>query len=126
MRSLALLLFVAPLFAQQPDSARAEKHGPPEPKNLKLLQPGPDLMKTMMFFQTSLGVRCNHCHVSGNFASDEKPTKEKARHMIAMEREINAKFPDVEGHVSCYTCHRGAVEPLTAPRAKTPETPPAK
>jgi hypothetical protein len=37
------------------------------------------------------------------------------RHMIIMMREINAKFPDGKVHVTCYTCHRGAQEPATAP-----------
>ena len=68
-------------------------------------------------FRTALGVQCTYCHVQGDFSSDENPKKEVARHMIVMMREINAKFPDGKEHVSCYTCHRGAEEPLTAPAA---------
>ncbi|MGD0365264.1 MAG: c-type cytochrome, partial [Bryobacteraceae bacterium] len=63
----------------------------------------------------ALGVRCDFCHVQGDFASDEKPHKEIARKMIVMAREINAKFPDGKMHVTCYTCHRGAEEPATSP-----------
>jgi hypothetical protein len=55
----------------------------------------------------------------GNFATDDNPKKEVARMMISMARDINAKFPDGQRHVSCYTCHRGAVKPLMeAPAAQ--------
>jgi len=69
----------------------------------------------MKAFSTGLGVQCTFCHNPKDFGSDENPHKEIARKMIVMEREINAKFPDGKNHVSCYTCHRGAEEPLTAP-----------
>ena len=68
-------------------------------------------------FRTALGVQCTYCHMQGDFASDENPKKEIARHMITMMREINGKFPDGQEHVTCYTCHRGAEEPLTKPPA---------
>jgi hypothetical protein len=64
-----------------------------------------------------LGVHCDACHIAGDFSSDENPKKAIARHMFEMTRDINAKFPDGKEHVTCYTCHRGAVEPLTAPAA---------
>ncbi len=86
----------------------------PAPKNLKLLQPA-ELMPTMHLFRVSLGVECSFCHVHGNFASDDNPHKEVARTMIVMAREINAKFPDGKTHVTCFTCHRGAMEPAVAP-----------
>ncbi len=86
----------------------------PAPKNLKLLEPG-ELMGAMRAFKTALGVKCEFCHVEGDFASDDNPHKEIARKMIVMAREINAKFPDGKMHVTCYTCHRGATEPATAP-----------
>jgi len=72
-------------------------------------------MGTMRSFRTALGVECSFCHVQGDFASDEKHPKLVARKMIEMARSINAKFPDGKDHVSCYTCHRGAQEPLMAP-----------
>jgi photosynthetic reaction center cytochrome c subunit len=53
----------------------------------------------------------------GDFASDEKHTKEIARHMITLAKDVNAKFPDGKTHVTCYTCHRGAEVPATAPEA---------
>lgn len=80
----------------------------------------------MRAFASALGVECNHCHVQGNFASDDKPQKEVARKMIVMARQINTNFSDGKMHVTCYTCHRGALEPLTAQAAgATPATPPA-
>lgn len=103
------LFILVPLFAQD--------HKMPEPKNLKLLSPD-RLMPTMMAFKGALGVECTFCHVQGNFASDDNPKKETARHMISLAREVNAKFPDGKMHVTCYTCHRGATEPATAPPAQ--------
>jgi len=105
------LFLLVPVFAQ--DAPPPEHHGPPAPKNLKLLTPDV-LMPTMMAFKSALGVECSFCHVQGDFASDEKHPKEIARHMITMARDINAKFPDGKTHVTCYTCHRGATEPATA------------
>jgi hypothetical protein len=63
--------------------------------------------------------------VQGNFASDEKPKKQIARYMIAMTTEINAKFPDGKVHVTCFTRHRGEVEPKMAAEAK-PAPPPGQ
>ena len=57
-------------------------------------------------FRTALGVECSHCHVQGDFASDDKPAKVTARMMMVMNQEINAKFPDGKAHASCFTCHR--------------------
>jgi hypothetical protein len=89
-----------------------------EPKNLKILKTsGPQLRETMLAFNAALGVQCGHCHVQGDFPSDANPKKEMARTMLTMTREINGHFPTSDGamKVRCYTCHRGAVTPLTAP-----------
>jgi len=91
----------------------------PAPKNLKLLDAA-ELMPTMHAFRVALGVKCDFCHVEGDFASDDKPHKEIARKMILLARDVNSKFPDGKMHVTCYTCHRGAEEPLTAPPAAAP------
>lgn len=67
-----------------------------------------------------LGVTCNTCHVRNNFASEDKPEKQKARQMLQMTKELNQKFfPDykpkegesVLGKVTCYTCHKGETMP---------------
>jgi hypothetical protein len=68
----------------------------------------------------ALGVSCNTCHVRGNFASEDKPEKIKARQMLEMTRGLNKQyFPDykpkdgesVLGRVTCYTCHKGETAP---------------
>jgi Photosynthetic reaction centre cytochrome C subunit len=112
MRLLFALVVLASLFTALAQDA--PKAAPPTPKNLKLLQPS-DIRPMMGAFRTALGVQCNFCHVAGDFASDENPHKEIARKMIVLAREVNAKFPDGKDHVTCYTCHRGAQEPLMTP-----------
>ena len=75
---------------------------------------------TMQRIATALGVKCDHCHVQGNFASDEKSPKRTARQMIEMTRALNSQyFPKHEpkegesilGRVTCVTCHRGQQKP---------------
>lgn len=120
MRLLFSSVVLATLFTALAQDA--PKAAPPAPKNLKLIKPS-DIRTMMPAFRTALGVQCNFCHVQGDFASDENPHKEIARKMIVMAREINAKFPDGKDHVTCYTCHRGAEEPVTTP---PPAAPPAQ
>jgi hypothetical protein len=86
----------------------------PAPKNLKILPPE-HLIETMRSFNAALGVRCDFCHMQGDFASDEKHHKIIARGMIEMTKQINTHFPDGKMHVTCYTCHRGSEEPATHP-----------
>ena len=124
MRSLILILALLPLLAQPPADGK-KKGGPPRPpQNLKVLKvPAGDatfIRTTMGEYRTALGVQCQHCHVQGNFASDDNPKKEMARHMITMTEEINAKFPDGKVHVTCFTCHRGGVMPETMAAAAVP------
>lgn len=75
----------------------------------------------------ALGVQCNHCHVGSpaDRAKDDLPAKLLARKMFAMTMTINNDLlkdvgtPAPEGtrKVTCFTCHRGALKPLTAPAA---------
>jgi hypothetical protein len=88
--TLLVTILLTPLFAQQPPPAGGARPRP-APKNLKLLEPA-NLMSEMHFYESALGVKCAHCHVQGDFASDAKPEKETARKMIVMAREINAKY----------------------------------
>jgi Photosynthetic reaction centre cytochrome C subunit len=127
MRTFLAMLFLATLSAQQPPPpGGGARRPPPEPKNLKVLKvPPSELMPLMRSFTVALGVKCDNCHVQGNFAADDKPAKETARMMITMAQEVNAKFPDGKVHVTCYTCHRGDLEPKTAPE-KAAEKPPAE
>jgi hypothetical protein len=119
MRLCTLLLFLVPVFAQQPPEAPGPEKKHPAPTNLKLL-PAENLMPTMQAFKVALGVKCEFCHNVPDFASDDHPHKEMARKMIILAREVNAKFPDGKMHVTCYTCHRGAEEPATKPPEDSP------
>ena len=117
MRTIVIaLLGLLPLYAQEKqEKARST------PTNLKVLQvkTGPEVSQIMRTFTAGLGVQCVYCHQQGNFASDENPKKEIARHMIQMTKKINAEFSDGKLRVSCYTCHRGEAEPKTAPEPRT-------
>ena len=92
---------------------------PPPERNLKVFPtdiPQGDLMTAMQGFGSALGVNCSHCHVSGNFASDENPNKDIARGMMRMTWTLNREtLPAIPGlgepRVTCYTCHRGEAEP---------------
>ena len=111
----AFAIFSVVLFAQAPEGGRGR--GPKAaPKNLKVLSPD-GLIDNMRAAAAGLGVMCDYCHVQDR-SSDEKPTKLTARMMFEMVKDINAKFPDGKAHVTCYTCHRGAEMPLTAPPAQ--------
>jgi hypothetical protein len=115
MRFAILVLLAIVAWGQE--QKKQEKAPPPAPTNLKVLKTtsGAEVRQIMRTFTTGLGVQCVYCHLQGNFASDENPKKESARHMIQMTAEINKNFPDGKMHVSCFTCHRGEAEPKTAP-----------
>ena len=119
--TISLLLLMLPLCAQTPAEAPKQGKGPQPPKNLKILKPEDLRSGVMRQYTQALGVTCDHCHVQDRSA-DDKPQKETARMMIAMVRDINAKFPDAAAktHVTCYTCHNGKVTPLTAPPPAAP------
>jgi len=126
MRKILLMLAVAMLaalamFAQDkggPPKGKGGKGGPP--KNLKVLTPE-NYMDNMRAFVPALGLAdkggCNFCHVADDRSADTKQEKVMARMMIQMVGDINSKFPDGKVHVTCFTCHRGSTEPLTAPPA---------
>ncbi len=127
MRKILLMVAVASLaalvmFAQDkggpPKGGKGGKGGPP--KNLKVLTPE-NYMDNMRAFVPALGLAdkggCNFCHVADDRSADTKQEKVMARMMIQMVGDINSKFPDGKVHVTCFTCHRGSTEPLTAPPA---------
>ena len=111
--------------------ALGQNRFPPDSlKNLKVLPATTtprEIVNIMRGFAGALGVRCQFCHVgeegaplqSFDFASDQKRTKQTARLMMQMVKEINeqtlARIPErptsaVE--VSCLTCHRGVSRPV--------------
>jgi len=71
------------------------------------------LLNVMRGFTEALGVKCEFCHSTDNFASDEKIQKRTARVMIQMVANVNGNYlagPQL-GKVTCFTCHRGASIP---------------
>ncbi len=86
-------------------------------KNIKTLvgTPSSEVMPAMKFMCASLKVDCNHCHKGEDFVSDEKHEKEAARHMIVMQRELNAKYFNGRTQVTCNTCHNGSPHPQRVP-----------
>jgi hypothetical protein len=119
VRSLALFaacIFCAASFALS--SSKPERTAGETGKNIHALTnlPSSQLTMVMNYMASSLGVRCDFCHSATdrdmNFPSDDKNEKKKAREMIAMVQEINAKYFNGHPNVSCYTCHRGSNEPV--------------
>lgn len=112
----AIALLTAMMFAQAPPNAAGKAGGKNPPKNLKLLAPE-NFMAQMQTFPVALGLEnkggCNFCHEADR-SLDTKPAKVKARQMIEMVQEINAKFGDGKVHVSCWTCHQGSTQPETS------------
>ncbi len=122
--SRLLALFVATLCATP---AAAQPARPARPlENIKVLTgwTSAEVRDEMQRMSDAIGVRCVHCHVQGNFASDEKRAKHTARRMLTLTLALNAEyFPSHQpasgesklGRVTCYTCHQGAATPrLTA------------
>ena len=91
---MAILMSIMVTVPQTPLNAQGKgggKNGPP--KNLKVLTPE-NFMAQMQTFPAALGVEnqgCNYCHEADR-SLDTKPTKVKARQMIEMVADINAKF----------------------------------
>ena len=83
----------------------------------------PEVTALMRTFTLALGVQCTHCHVGSpqERFKDEKEQKATARKMLKMVMAINVDpmgvKPGEPNKVTCYSCHRGALKPLTAPPA---------
>jgi hypothetical protein len=121
MRLLATILFLATALLVAQDAAPKKGGGGMPHKNLKVLPDGPAIGQTMRSYTVALGQNCQFCHVQGDWSKDDNPKKEVARNMIKMVNEINAKFPDGQTHVTCYTCHAGKEHPVMAPPAAAPQ-----
>lgn len=119
--SLPLCVAVAQDKQDKQEKGKGGGRGPQNLKVLKINSPQ-EIGPIMRGFTVGLGVQCNFCHVQGNFASDDNPKKETARHMITMVDQLNGGFNaamgDTKAHITCFTCHRGETEPKTAPEPK--------
>jgi len=134
---LLSLLFAAAVVsqaaAQQPGSAGASR---PKLEVLRSL-PEAQLFPLMNLVATSLGVRCDYCHVQANpdlartpanvggwvWDRDDKLPKRRAREMMKMVVDLNTSRFRGESKVTCYTCHRGAMQPSRLPSLPPPPDP---
>jgi outer membrane lipoprotein-sorting protein len=104
-----------------PQPPAAPKLAEEQFKNIQALKgvPADLVFPSMQFITASLGVECEYCHVREGqkmeFDKDDKKTKVTARKMMKMMFAINKD--NFEGHrqVTCYSCHRGAAEPVGVP-----------
>ena len=95
-------------------------------QNIKLLKtvPAGRLLNMMAGgYSNSLGVSCSHCHVTTDFAKEDKPQKQVTRQMVQMAAFINdSLLKKIEGiqsaspGVNCGTCHNGRARPGFGPR----------
>ncbi len=95
-------------------------------KNIQVLKdiPADQLIPAMQFITASLGVECQFCHVEGAFEKDDKKPKVTARKMIEMMIIINQDNFDGHREVTCYSCHRGSIDPVATPVVMRAESKP--
>lgn len=110
---------------QDKPAASQEKTAAQQYKNIQVFKdlPASQLIGAMQFISASLGVGCDYCHVTaerGNWPmeKDDKKTKQTARKMILMMREINGANFEGKLVVNCTSCHQGRSRPLPIPPLK--------
>lgn len=122
--TLALSLMLAFLASAQkpapthPASALSkEKTAEQVYKNIKSFkgEPASQLIPTMQFMSSSLGVQCEFCHDMKAFDKDTKDEKVTAREMIAMQQGINRGHFKGKLEVTCNSCHHGQQHPAATP-----------
>ena len=109
---LVALLSLAAVSVRAQDPQIRETR--PNVKVLKDLHES-ELFLEMNFVADALGVHCDYCHVKNDtkwvWADDSKPTKAKGRQMMTMVAGLNASSFNGTTRVTCFTCHRGSLEP---------------
>ena len=129
VRSILLTTLFAGAFAIAFCASHAQSPAPKlaedQFKNIQVLKgiPADQLIPSMQFISASLGVECEYCHVEHANEKDDKKPKRIARDMINMMMAINKN--NFEGHreVTCYSCHRGAAQPVATPLVGEAEPP---
>jgi outer membrane lipoprotein-sorting protein len=119
--TVAIIFFAA-------SSAQAQRPAGPSPedstnpaeqvfKNIQVLKgtPANQVVPAMQFIANSLGVECEFCHVRGANEKDDRKPKQTARQMIQMQMAINRDNFKGEREVTCFSCHRGAHDPVGVP-----------
>src|SRR5713226_6431983 len=132
---LSLLLAIAGAWAQStapngpktPGAPAGPKLAEEEYKNIQALKgiPADQVIPSMQFIAASLGVECEYCHVAHANEKDDKKPKVTARKMINMMMAINKDSFEGKRVVTCYSCHRGAPDPVATPILTDEEAKPA-
>jgi hypothetical protein len=123
----------APPNGNQTAAQAADPSDPPAEqvfKNIQALKGMPaSQMKTVMsLISTSVGMKCEQCHVPDAPEKDDKRAKQTARHMIQLTLDLNKTGFEGQTQVTCYSCHRGQGQPVSTPpvgQAAMPAAPPA-
>ena len=131
---LVVLLSVVSLRAQQSPAAPATV-GATRP-NVQVIKDLPEsqLFPVMNAIADSLNVTCEYCHVRSTpnantvvggwlWDRDDKPTKAVAKRMLRMVRDLNTANFDGRARVTCYTCHRGSIQPSRLPALPPSQAP---
>ena len=94
-------------------------------KNIKMLKgvPAKNVLRAMDGWGHALGVSCDHCHILGHYADEDKKPKQATRDMGAMVGRINDELlPAVKGLQSEHP-HVGCLHAITARRAPVRDRP---
>src|ERR1700680_1428552 len=131
--AVALTMTIALFAAAQAEPQSLEgKTAEQAYKNIQVLQatPATELIQSMHLITGALGVTCDYCHEEQSRDKDTKKPKETARRMMKMVMDINKNTFNGEPVVTCYTCHRGSIDPVNVPifpmaEPKREEAPPS-
>jgi hypothetical protein len=117
--------------AQQPAAPQAPIMTENLFKNIQMLKgiPVDTFFDVMGMFASSMGEDCTFCHSKEavfrhEAFADVTPRITRARQMMAMMTTLNKTFFQGQPRVTCYTCHRGATNPVNAPRLSVQYGPP--
>src|SRR5438067_4288638 len=101
--------------AQQPVQGQVPRTAEQAYKNIQVLKdiPNTQLIPTMRFISTALGVECEFCHMGDR--SVDTPNKNTARKMMTMMMSINNTSFNGRMNITCYTCHHGNSSPVGTP-----------
>ena len=116
-----VLLCVLTVMCAVPAAAQSSRPARPL-ENIKVLTgwTSAEVRDEMRRMGEAIGVKCDLCHVQGNFASDEKRAKHTARRMLQLTMSLNTDYFSTHvpsagdsklGRITCYTCHQGAATP---------------
>ena len=115
------------VLAQGPPPSMEGKTAVGYYKNIKVLKeiPASEVIPSMQFIGSALGVECDFCHVERQFDKDDKKPKEFAREMMKMQFAINKNNFNGERAVTCNSCHRGTTHPEAIPAVAQASVQPA-